>query len=332
MGGPSHNMSKPAYIENRRVRGGELLVEEILDLLSDNVRTIIENYPPHLLETIEEIRLRLHRPLEIIMKGKPHFPTLQSRMYIVSPEDTIQLLNRLSQYSIYTLEEELKRGYITIQGGHRVGLAGKVITEKGEVKAIRDVTFFNIRVAKQCVGIAEPYLPYITSAPEWENTILVGPPQSGKTTLLRDVARLVSNGVDKMDIPSYKVGIVDERSEIAGCVKGVPQHDLGWRVDILDSCPKAEGMMMLIRSMSPDVIVVDEIGSKADSEAIMEAVNAGVKLIVTAHGYDWSDLAKRPSLKPLLDLNIFSRFVVLSKENGPGTCIKIVDSKGLKVR
>jgi stage III sporulation protein AA len=307
-------------------------VEEVLDLLSENIRTIIEKYPPHLIEKIEEIRLRLHRPLEIIIKGKPQFPTFQSRMYIVSPEDTVLLLNRLSQYSIYTLEEELKRGYITIQGGHRVGLAGKVITEKGEVKAIRDVTFFNIRVAKQCVGIAEPYIPYLTSRTEWENTILIGPPQSGKTTLLRDIARIVSNGVEELDIPSYKVGIVDERSEIAGSVKGVPQHDLGWRVDILDSCPKAEGMMMLIRSMSPDVIVVDEIGSKADSEAIMEVVNAGVKLIVTAHGYDWSDLVKRPSLKPLLDLNIFSRFVVLSKENGPGTCLKIVDSGGLKVK
>jgi stage III sporulation protein AA len=317
-------------IDEREVGG--VSVKEILDLLSVNVRSIIESYPPHLLKKIEEIRLRLHRPLEVIINGKPHFPVQNSKMYTVSSEDAIQLLNRLSQFSIYTLEEELKRGYITIQGGHRVGLAGKVITEKGEVKAIRDVTFFNIRVARQCLDIAKPYLPYITSAPEWENTIIIGPPQSGKTTLLRDMARLVSYGVEEMKIPSYKVGIVDERSEIAGCVKGVAQHDLGWRVDILDSCPKAEGMMMLIRSMSPDVIVVDEIGSKADSEAIMEAVNAGVKLIVTAHGYDWADLARRPSLKPLLDLNIFSRFVVLTKENGPGTCLKILDSKGQEVR
>ncbi|MFD1736419.1 stage III sporulation protein AA [Bacillus salitolerans] len=299
-------------------------MNEILEMLSPNIRSIIESFPPHLQERMEEIRIRLNRPLEVMIGSKYQFP----RSYIVTAEDTIFLLNRLSQHSIYTLEEELKRGYITVQGGHRVGLAGKVITEKGEVKAIRDVTFFNIRIARQCKGVAVPLIPYLSTSDHWENSIIIGPPQSGKTTLLRDIARLISIGDEERNLPSYKVGIVDERSEIAGCVKGVPQHDLGFRVDILDSCPKAEGMMMLIRSMSPDVIIVDEIGSKEDSEAIMEAVNAGVRLVVTAHGFNFSDLLKRPSIKPLIDAQIFSRFVILSREEGPGTFQKILDGSG----
>lgn len=297
-------------------------MKEIVDVLPKSIANIITQYPPERIEKMEEIRIRVSRPLEIICNGLPIFHS-----YVVSSEDAIQLLNKLGQYSIYTLEEELKRGYVTIQGGHRVGLAGKVITEHGSVKAIRDVTSFNIRIAKQKIGIANQLIPYLYDK-YWRNTIIIGPPQTGKTTLLRDIARMISSGSESRRLPALKVGIVDERSEIAGCVKGVPQAKLGHRVDVLDACPKAEGMMMMIRSMSPDVLIVDEIGREEDSQAILEAVNAGVSLIVTAHGHQVSDLLKRPSLEGILKSGVFERFVELSRTKGPGTVKSILGPNG----
>jgi len=300
-------------------------MQEIIDVLPKSIADIVNHYPPSQKDKMEEIRVRISRPLELVVDGKPHFQN-----YVVSMEDGIQLLNRLSHFSIYTLEEELKRGYVTIQGGHRVGLAGKVITEFGKVKAIRDVTSFNIRIAKQKVGIGTPLVPFLHDK-YWRNTVIIGPPQTGKTTLLRDLARIISSGVSNREIPSSKVGVVDERSEIAGCVKGIPQQDLGPRVDVLDACPKAEGMMMMIRSMSPDVLIVDEIGRQEDSEAIMESVNAGISLIITVHGHQLADLYKRPTLRPLLEIGVFERFVELTRAKGPGTVKSILNEQGHEI-
>lgn len=156
--------------------------------------------------------------------------------------------------------------------------------------------------------------------------MIIGPPQTGKTTLLRDFARIISGG--GQDGVPYKVGIVDERSEIAGSVNGIPQLTFGPRIDVLDACPKAEGMMMMIRSMSPDVLVVDEIGRKEDSEAIMEAVNAGIKLFMTTHGNSLDEVRKRPSLSPLIEMGIFQRYIELGRLEGPGTILSIKDASG----
>ncbi|MET3195840.1 stage III sporulation protein AA [Bacillus sp. OAE603] len=277
------------------------------------------------LNEVEELRIRVSRPVEVIANNHSTFLP-----YIVTEEDGSQILGKLSQFSIYTIEEELKKGYITIKGGHRVGLAGRVVTENGMVKMIRDISSYNFRIAKEKVGIASPFVKYLYDG-RWKNTMLIGPPQAGKTTLLRDFARVVSQGDYVRGIKPQKVGIVDERSEIAGSVKGVPQYTFGERIDVLDACPKAEGMMMLVRSMSPHIILVDEIGKKEDVDAILEAIFAGVQLIVTVHGYSLEEIRKRPSLQPLFQNGTFERFIEISNHPRPGNVTDIKNRKNISL-
>ncbi|ASN05277.1 stage III sporulation protein AA [Virgibacillus necropolis] len=299
-------------------------MDEIVRLFPEHIKDAIQRKVQDRWTELQEIRFRLNQPIELIYDSKIDW------IHSVKPEsqDGIFVLNQLSNFSLYRMEDELREGYITIEGGHRVGLAGKVNTLGGTVKAIQHITFFNIRIAKQKINVASPIIPYMYKE-KYMNTLFIGAPQTGKTTLIRDIVRLIATGWK--DIPAKKVAVIDERSEIGGSIKGVPQHNVGIRTDVMDACPKAEGMMMMIRSMSPDVLVVDEIGSKKDVQALMEAILAGVVVVCSVHGQTLEEIKKRPSMQTLFQQNVFKRFVLLEKNQQPGFVHAIYDEVGINL-
>ena len=306
--------------------------KEILNILSLRLRKIFSGNV-YDYEKLQEIRLRINEPLIVIYNNREYFVTESGERtgdcndsYIVTTDDIRETLEFISNYSLYAYEDEIRQGFITIQGGHRVGLAGKTVLESGRIKSVRHISFINIRLSHQIKGCGKKVIPYITNGNEIFHTLIISPPRCGKTTLLRDIIRILSIGND--NFKGKTVGVVDERSEIGACYKGIPQNDLGPRTDVLDCCPKAYGMLMLIRSMSPQIIAVDEIGGREDIDAVYSVINCGCKMIATVHGNSIDDIRNRPGLRKLVEERIFERYIVLNNKNETGTVQAIFDERG----
>ena len=307
-------------------------IEELEKILALPVRETTKK--AHLqLETLQEIRLGIARPLTLWYRGRELFLTEEGRETLeshrakkITEQEVRETLEFAGKYSLYAYEDELRQGYLTLPGGHRLGIAGKVILENGTVKTIRYVTSLNLRVTHEIKGCADRILPWLYGPEGLYHTLLISPPRCGKTTLLRDLIRQISDG--GIGYRGMRAGVVDERSELGGCSLGVPGCDLGKRTDILDGCPKAEGMMMLVRSMSPEVIAVDEIGCRADMEAMENAIYCGCRILATVHGSSLSDIQQKPLFSNLMQKEIFDRYIILDARRGPGTVREIRDRKG----
>jgi len=302
-----------------------ILKKEIFPFLSPSVSTILDKMPEAITAKLSEIRLRMDKPLLVVLlSGDCVFDvngqTVKNiaEAYICTKEDIGRALQVMSRNSIYAMEKELKQGYLTLAGGHRVGLAGQAITENEQIKTLKNISSLNIRIAREVVGCADKILPYLVEANHVSNTLIISPPRCGKTTILRDIARQLSIGIPSLSFEGIQIGIVDERSEIAACVDGIPSMELGFRTDVLDGCPKAQGMLMLIRSMGPGAILTDELGRKEDAEAVQEAMHAGVSVIATVHGRSVEDILERPFVGELAGKQWFDRFVVLGRTPQPG--------------
>ena len=270
--------------------------DELLKIFSLKLRIILGKLQINF-DDLQEIRLRVNCPLLISYKNKEYFVSEEASLVgnpsqgvLITKNEIKETMEYISNYSLYAFEEEIRQGFITISGGHRIGITGKTIIQGNFIRGIKHISYINVRLAHQVKGCADLVMPYLINEKTKSiyHTLIISPPKCGKTTLLRDIIRQISDGSPYLE--GMNIGVVDERSEIAACYMGEPQNNLGIRTDILDCCPKAKGMMMLIRSMSPQVIAVDEIGSREDIEAINYVISCGCKLIATVHGSSIEDV------------------------------------------
>ena len=281
--------------------------EKVFQCFPVSIREEISGLPLGMRESIEEIRVYRDREVQLFAGGKRISLTGKT-----DGQDMNNLLNNLMKFSYYAYEEDIARGFITIDGGHRVGICGKAVVNGGRVSLIRDVSSLNIRCSKEVLGCSDRLVKYaVDSCGKLRNLLIVSPPACGKTTLLRDIARNLS-------LLGYKVGICDERSEIAGMSAGISRYTFGTMVDVLDGCPKAEGMCMMIRSMSPQIIITDEISTEEDAAAVRACAGSGVSVIASAHGSSMEDM-KKTGVRELLENHIFDYLIFLTNRPRAGT-------------
>ena len=310
-------------------------MEELLRLFPIGLREVLRNSRLEK-EKLQEIRLRINGPCMIRYENQEYFikeqggiTTEAKSAYVVCGKEIKEIMEFVSNYSMYAYEEEIKHGFLTIPGGHRVGIVGKAVIEHGELKILKQIGFLNIRIAHEVKGCESMLLPHLYLAGEWGHTLLFSPPGCGKTTMLRDLIRLLSDGT--VFCAGKKIGVVDERSELAACYMGCPQNDVGIRTDVLDCCPKSQGIPLLLRSMSPQIIAVDEIGTKEDIAALRYAIGCGVKLLMTAHAGSFTELANRPYFKEFVEERVIERYVQLGMIGGKCGVHTIYDKQGKQI-
>ena len=284
-----------------------------------NINDFTAHFPPTLTEAIlirgthdlQEIRIMAEKNCYIQKNGK-----LYDTGIFISEKALSLIVESMSKGSLYAMQTSLTKGYITLKGGHRVGICGKVVTEKGKITHVTDISALCIRIAREVIGAADEILGFIECDERLYNTLIISPPGCGKTTVLRDIARKLGE--------KYKVCIADERSEIAACKGSRTAFDVGKLTCVMDAVPKGEGIMMLLRTMAPEVIITDESNSYEEEKAIAEIINCGVKIITSAHGYSEKDILKRRHLGPLVREGIFEKVIILSSRKKTATVEKII--------
>ncbi|NLM11351.1 MAG: stage III sporulation protein AA [Clostridiaceae bacterium] len=311
------------------------IITDVIPYLPGRVRLAVSNLDKSILQEVEEIRLRAGKPAMLSLFRRDLFLgetglvfNNENKSLTLTIDELADMVFKICENSYYAYQDDINKGFITIRGGHRIGLVGTPVIDSGKIINIRDISSLNVRIAREIIGFGDGIVKNIfKNSRDIFNTLIISPPGMGKTTLLRDIIRTVSNGMENI-FDGLKVGVVDERGEIAACYRGIPQNDLGCRTDVIHGINKKEGMEILLRSMSPGVISLDELGNPDDVSTVLQVRNAGIRLLATAHGYDVNGLKERRGFRELFYENFFERFIVISANDGFQYEMKVLDGEG----
>lgn len=303
--------------------------DEASRALSDRLYKTVYKLPNELKADVQEIRIRAEKPLVLSMGRKTMFVDKEFELsesmenaVTASFEDIVASFQNVCCYSVYSHQNEIKNGFVTMGSGHRVGLCGTAVISHGEISSVRDISSLNIRIAREIPDAAEELLQRVGSVEG--GLLIVGMPCSGKTTILRDLARRISLGIG---CRIMRTSVVDERSELSGTYAGIARNDLGLS-DILNGYSKHEGIMQALRTLSPEAIICDEIGTSADMRAIEQGINAGVSIVATIHAGSYRELLARSQGKALINSGAFRTVVILESRENAGKISELIKLRG----